>query len=61
MDNESESKKDPSQKKVYVKPGLNRIPLDDEEGLLEYCKDKPYTAQELREVIKEMLRPKEKR
>ncbi len=61
MDDDPESKKDPSHKKVYVKPELSRIPLDDEEGLLEYCKDKPYTAQELKEVIKEMLRPKEKK
>ncbi len=61
MDDEPEPKKDPSRKKVYVKPELSRIPLDDEEGLLEYCKDKPYTAQEVKEVIKEMLRPKEKK
>ena len=58
MDAEPESKKDPSQKKVYVKPELKQIPLDDEEGLLEYCKGKPYDAQELKEVIKEMLSPK---
>lgn len=60
-DDVPQSKKDPSHKKVYVKPELSRIPLDDEEGLLGYCKGKPYSAHELKEVIKEMLRPKEKR
>ncbi len=58
MNDKRESKKDPSHKKVYVKPELSRIPLDDEEGLLEYCKDKPYSAQELKERIEEMLSPK---
>jgi hypothetical protein len=58
MDHKPESKKDPSNKKVYVKPKLDRISLDDEEGLLEYCKGKPYSAQELKDVIKGMLRRK---
>jgi hypothetical protein len=58
MDDKPESKKDPSHKEVYAKPELNRIPLDDEEGLLEYCKGKPYSAQELKERIEEMLSPK---
>jgi hypothetical protein len=48
-------------KKVYVEPELKRIPLDDEEGLLEYCKGKPYGAQELKEVIKERLNPDRKK
>ena len=59
MDDKPESKKDPSHKKVYVKPELNRILLDDEEGLLAFCRGKPYTAQELKGVIKGMLRPNE--
>jgi hypothetical protein len=59
MDDKLESQKDPSHKKVYVKPELNRIRLDDEEGLLEYCKGKPYTVQELKEVIKGRLHPNE--
>ncbi len=58
MDDKPKSKKDPPHKKVYVKPELNRISLDDEEGLLEYCKGKPYSAQELKEWIKEKLGPK---
>lgn len=61
MDDEPESKEDLSRKKVYVKPELSRIPLDDEEGLLEYCKGKPYSAQELKETIKRMLRPNERK
>jgi hypothetical protein len=61
MDDKPEPKKDPSHQKVYVKPELTRVPLDDEEGLLGYCKGKPYTALELKEVIKEMLCPKEKK
>jgi len=56
-----ESKNDPSKKKVYVKPELKEIPLDDEEGLLEYCKGKLYGAQELKEVIKERLNPHRKK
>ncbi len=57
MDHKPESKKDPSQKKVYVKPELRQIPLDDEEGLLEFCKGKPYDVKQLKEVLKGMLRP----
>ena len=55
MDDKPESKKDPLHKKAYIKPKLNQIPLDDEEGLLEYCKGKPCSAQELKEWIKEKL------
>jgi hypothetical protein len=55
MDDEPQSKKDPTDKKSYIKPELNRIPLDDEKGLLEYCKGKPYRAQELKEAVKGML------
>ncbi len=58
MDHKPESKKDPSHKKVYVKPELKQIPLDEGEGLLEFCRGKPYDAQELKELIKGMLRPK---
>jgi hypothetical protein len=61
MDDKPESKKKSSKKKVYVKPESTRIPLDDEEGLLEYCKGRPYSAQELKEAIKGMLRPKEEK
>jgi hypothetical protein len=61
VDDKPESKKDPSPKKVYVKPELKRIPLDDEEALLEYSKAKPYSAQELKEVIKGMLHPNERK
>jgi hypothetical protein len=57
----SESKNYPSKKKVYVTPELKQIPLDDEERLLEYCKSKPYDAQELKEVIKERLNPNRKK
>jgi len=57
MKHKPESKNDRSQKKVYVKPESKQIPLDDEEGLLEYCRGKPYDAQELKELIKGMLRP----
>jgi hypothetical protein len=56
MDDKPESKKDPSHKKVYFKPALKRIPFDDEEGLLEFCRDKPYDAHELKELIKRSLR-----
>jgi hypothetical protein len=45
-DDKPESKKNPSHKKVYVQPELKRIPLDDEEGLLEFCKGK------LKELVK---------
>jgi len=58
MDDKPESKKDPSHKKVWVKPELKRIPLDDEKGLLEYCRGKPYDAQKLKDVIKAKLSPK---
>jgi len=58
MDDKPESKKNPSNKKVYVKPELKRIPLDDEEGLLEFCRGKPYDAHELKELIKGSLRLK---
>ncbi len=61
MDDEPESKKDLSHQKVYVKPELKRISLDDEEALVEFCKDKPYTAEELKEAIKGMLPGKEKK
>jgi hypothetical protein len=57
MCHKPESKKDPSHKKVRVKPELKQIPLDDEDGLLEFCRGKPYDAQELKEMIKGMLRP----
>jgi len=57
MDHKHESKKDPSRKKIWVKPELKQILLDDEEGLLAFCRGKPYDAQELKELIKEMLRP----
>jgi hypothetical protein len=60
MDDEPESEKDSSREKVCVKPELSRIPLDDEEGLSEFCKAEPYSAQELKEAIKGMLRPNEK-
>jgi hypothetical protein len=56
MDYKPESQKGPSNKKVYVKPELKRIPLDDEEDLLEYCRGKPYDAHELKEMIKRSLR-----
>jgi hypothetical protein len=49
--------KDPSHKKVYVKPEVKYIPLDDEEGLLEFCRGKPYDVEQLKEMIKGMLRP----
>jgi hypothetical protein len=39
MDAKPESKKNPSQKKIYVKPEVKRVPLA-KGGLLEYCK--PY-------------------
>jgi hypothetical protein len=58
MDGMPESKNYPSKRKVYVEPELKQILLDDEEGLLEYCKGKPYDAQELKEVIKKKLNPK---
>ena len=61
MDDEPESPKSPSWKKEYVKPKLNRIPLDDEEGLLEYYKGKPYSAKELEDAIKGMLRPNKRK
>lgn len=57
MNHKPESKKDPSHKKVWVKPELKQIPLDDEQGLLEFCRGKPYDAQELKELIKGMLCP----
>ncbi len=57
MDHKPESPKDPSQKRVYVKPELKRIPLDDEEGLLGFCRGKPYDVQQFKEVLKGMLRP----
>ena len=56
MEHKDEFRKDPSQKKVYVKPELKQIPLDDEEGLLEFCRGKPYDAKQLEEVLKGMLR-----
>ncbi len=55
MDYKPESKKDPSHKKVYVKPELKRIPLDNEKELLEFCKGKPYDAHKLKELIKGLL------
>lgn len=61
MDDEPKFQKDPSRKKVYVKPELSRISLDDEEGLLEFCRGKPYSAQELKDTVKRMLRPKERK
>jgi hypothetical protein len=61
MDDKPESKKDPSRKKVYLKPELKQIPLDDQEGLVEFCRGKPYDAQELKELTKGMLRPKKGR
>ncbi len=61
MEDKPESKKNPSQKRAYVKPECSRIPLDDDEALLEYCKSKPYSPQELKDTIKEMLRSKEKK
>ena len=57
MDQNPEFKKDRSHKKAWVTPELKQIPVDDEEGLLEYCKGKPYDAQQLKEVIKTKLRP----
>jgi len=60
MDDKPESKKDPSHKKVWVKPELKPIPLDDEKGLLEYCRGKPYDAQELKDLIKAKLSPARK-
>ena len=56
MDYKPESKKDPSKKKVWVKPELKQIPFDHEGGLLEFCRGKPYDAHELKEVIKRSLR-----
>lgn len=53
MDDKPESQKGQPQKKRYVKPELKEIPLDDEKALLEYCKNKPYDPQQLKEVIKE--------
>jgi hypothetical protein len=38
MQDKPESKKNPSHKKVYVKPELKQIPLDEEEELLEFCR-----------------------
>ena len=61
MDDKPESQKDTAHKKVYVKPELKRISLDDEEGLLEFCKGKPYSAQELKDTVKGMLRPNERK
>lgn len=61
MDDEPESEKGRARKGVYVKPEMRPIPLDDEEALLEYCRGKPYTAQELKEAIKGMLRPNERK
>jgi uncharacterized protein YeeX (DUF496 family) len=61
MDDKPKSKKDHSKKKKYVKPESTRIPLDDEERLLEYCRSRPYSVQELKEAIKEMLRPHEEK
>ena len=56
MEDTAEPPKTPSQKKVYVKPELKRIPLDDGEGLLDFCRGKPYDAHELKELIKGSLR-----
>jgi len=57
MNHKPESQKDPSHKKVWIKPELKQIPLNDEEALLGFCRGKPYDAQELKELIKGMLRP----
>jgi len=57
MNDKPVPKKDPSHKKAYIKPELKSIPLDDEEGLLEYCRGKPYKVQELKDVIEAKLHP----
>jgi hypothetical protein len=58
MEDTAEPPKNPSHKKVSVKPALKRIPLDDEEDLLEFYRGKPYDAHELEELIKRSLRLK---
>jgi hypothetical protein len=55
MERKPRFKKDSLQKKAWVKPVLKRIPVDDEEALLEYCKGKPYDVKQLKEVIKTKL------
>ncbi len=55
MDYKPESEKDPSRKKIYVKPELKRIPLDDEKALLEFCREEPYDTKELKELVNRML------
>ncbi len=55
MDQQPESKKDSTQKKPYVKPEAKVIRLDDEEGLLEFCRGKPFDVKQLKEVIHQML------
>lgn len=55
MHDKPESKKNLTHKKVYVKPELKRISLDDE-ALLEQWRGKPYDACELKEIIRRSLR-----
>ncbi len=57
MDDKQESPKDPSRKKVYIKPKVREIPVNDEKALLEFCEGKPFDVEELKKVIKEMLNP----
>ena len=43
-------------KRHYVKPKVTCISLEDGEALSEFCKEKPFTCKDLRDMGNEMLK-----
>jgi hypothetical protein len=56
MNKEPEQKKGNSGKQCYEKPEARCMSLKDEQALSEFCKQKPFTPKDLKEIVKETLK-----
>jgi len=56
MGKEPEQKKGNPGKRCHLKPEAKCISLKDEEALSEFCKQKPFTPKDLKEMVKDTLK-----
>jgi hypothetical protein len=56
MNDKLRRKQDNPRRRFYVKPAAKCISLKDEEALSEFCKQKPFTPKDLKEIVKDTLK-----
>jgi hypothetical protein len=56
MGKDPEQKKGNPGKRCYLKPEAKCISLKNEEALSEFCKQKPFTPKDLKEMVKDTLK-----